>query len=128
MENESIVTRVSRIWLGEDGIIRVIHFPGAKLTLENAKDSMAAYQKLNKGKRRPIFIDIKTLKDFSREARQYFAGEYAAKASLAAAIIVGSPVSRVLGNFYLGISNPILPTRIFSSEDEALEWLKGYIE
>ena len=43
-------------------------------------------------------------------------------------IIVGTPVSRVLGNFYLGLSNPHLPSRLFSSGDEALEWLKGYLE
>jgi hypothetical protein len=125
---EKIVTRVNTVWLGEDGIFRIIHVPGAELTLEDAKESMAAYLKLNKGKRRPLFIDIKNLKSFTLEARKYYAGEEAARAASASALVVGSHVSRVLGNFYLGISKPIFPTRIFSSEDEALEWLKGHIE
>lgn len=128
MENEGIVTRVNKVWVGEDGIARIIHFPGVELTLADAEETMAAYLKLNNGKRLPLFIDTKTMKSMSRESRQYYAGEEAAKVASAAAIIVGTPVSRVLGNFYIGLSNPHLPSRLFSSEDEALEWLKGYIE
>jgi hypothetical protein len=128
MEIEKIVTRVNTVWLGEDGIARVIHVPGADVTLESAHETMAAYLKLNKGKRRPLFVDTKSMKSLEREARKYYAGEEAAKVACAVALIVDTPVSRVLGNFYLGISKPHLPTRLFSLEAEALEWLKGYIE
>jgi hypothetical protein len=127
MEREEIV-RVARLWLGEDGIVRIIHVSGAEVTLEDARETMAAYLKLNQGKRCPLFVDTKTMKSMSRETRKYYAGEEAAKVASAAAIIVGTPVSRVLGNFYLGLSNPHLPSRLFSSEEEALEWLKGYLE
>ena len=127
MENEQ-TSRVAKIWVGEDGIARIIHAPGADVTLADAQETMVAYQKLNKGKRLPLFIDTKTMKSLSREARHFYAGEEAAANASAAAIIVGTPVSKVLGNFYLGLSNPKLPSRLFSSEDEALAWLKGYIE
>jgi hypothetical protein len=128
MENEAITTRVSKVWLGEDGIARVIHVANAEVTLEAAKETMAAYLKIYDGKRRPLFVDTKTMKSLAREARHYYAGEEAAKVASAVAIIVGTPVSRVLGNFYIGLSNPHLPSRLFTSEAEALAWLKGYIE
>jgi len=127
MANEQ-TSRVAKLWLGDDGIVRIIHVPGAQLTLEDAKETMASYLKLYKGKRRPLLVDTKTMKSMTRETRQYYAGAEAAKVASAAAIIVGTPVSRVLGNFYLGLSNPHLPSRLFTSEDEAMEWLKGYIE
>jgi hypothetical protein len=127
MDNEEIV-RVAKLWLGEDGIVRIIHVPGAEVTLEDVKETMAAYLKIYKGKKRPLFVDTKTMKSLAREARKYYAGDEAANVASAAAIIVGTPVSRVLGNFYLGLSNPHLPSRLFSSEDEALKWLKGYLE
>jgi len=127
MTNEQ-TSRVAKVWLGDDGIVRIIHVPGAEVTLEDAKETMAAYLKIYEGKRRPLFIDTKTMKSLAREARHYYAGEEAAKFASAAAIIVGTPVSKVLGNFYLGLSNPHLPSQLFSSEDEALAWLKGYRE
>jgi len=128
MKREEIVTRVSKVWVGEDGIARVIHVPGAELTLEDAKETMAAYLKVSKGKRLPLFVDTVKMKSITRESRLYYASEETAKTGIAVAIIVGTPVSRVLGNFYLGISSPHLPSRLFTSEQEALEWLKGFLK
>ena len=127
MENEQ-TSRLAKIWVGEDGIVRIIWVPGAEVTLEDAREIMDAYHKLRKGRRLPLFIDTRTMKSFARGARHLFAGEEAAGCASAAAIIVDTPVSKVLGNFYLGLSNPHLPSRLFSSEDEALVWLKGYLE
>lgn len=126
MDNEQ-TSRVAKIWVGEDGIARITHLPNAEVTLEDAQATMEAYKKLNNGKRLPLLIDTKTMRILSREARHFYAGEEAAACASAAAIIVETPVSKVLGNFYLGLSNPKLPSRLFSSEEDALVWLKGYL-
>lgn len=116
-----------RLWLGDDGIVRIIWAPGAEVTLADAEESMDAYLRVNEGKSRPMLVDTKSMKSLAREARHYYASEEAARVASAVGIIVGTPVSKVLGNFYLGLSNPHLPTRLFSVEDEALEWLKGFL-
>lgn len=128
MENEKIVTRINAVWLGEDGIARVIHVPGAEVTQEDAEETMAAYLKINQGRKRPLLVDTKSMKSIERGARQYYSGDEAARVASAVAIIVDTPVSRVLGNFYLGVSKPHLPSQLFTSEAEALQWLNGYIE
>jgi hypothetical protein len=120
-------SRVAKISLGEDGIVRVIHVPGAEVTLQDAQETMSAYLKLNSGKRLPLLVDTKTLKSISREARHFYAGEEAAACASAVALVVGTPVSKVLANFYLGLSNPHLPSRLFSDEAEGLAWLKGFL-
>ena len=127
-EEEILGGAKSKLWLGEDGIVRIIWIPDAEVTLADAQETMAAYLRVGKGKRRPLLVDTKTMKSLAREARHYYASEEAARVASAVAVIVGTPVSRVLGNFYLGLSNPRLPSRLFSLEDEALEWLKGYLE
>ena len=35
-------------------------------------------------------------------------------------------VGRMFGNVYLRIAKPGVPTRLFSDETEAAEWLNGY--
>jgi hypothetical protein len=127
MENEQ-TSRIAKIWVGEDSIVRIIYVPGAEPTLEDARKILDAYHKLRKGRRLPLLIDTRTMKSFARGARQLFAGEEAQGCASAAAIIVDTPVTKVLANFYLGLSKPRLPSRLFSSEDEALAWLKGYLE
>lgn len=127
MEREEIVTQVSKVWVGDDGIARVIHFPGVELTLTGAQETMAAYLKVSKGSKLPLLVDTKEMKSMTRESRLYYASEETAKTGRAVAIIVGTPVSKVLGNFYIGLSNPHLPSRLFTSEQDALAWLKGFL-
>jgi hypothetical protein len=119
MENGKIVTRVNTVWLGEDGIVRIIHVSGAEVALDDAEETMAAYLKINEGKRRPLFVDTKSMKSLARgRRRQYYSGEEAGKVASAVAIVVDTPVSK-----------PHLPSQqLFTSEDESLAWLKGYIE
>jgi len=122
------VTRTAKIWLDADGILRVNTFPGLEDTLDDAKQNVAACAKLAAGKRRPILIDMRNLKAQSREVRAYYTGPEGTKLNLAMAILVESPMSRVIGNFFLGFNKMDLPTQLFKSEDEALTWLKGFRE
>jgi hypothetical protein len=59
MERDVIETRVSRIWLGEDGILRVINRPGAEFTLEDAVANHEATLKITGGRRVPILVDMR---------------------------------------------------------------------
>jgi hypothetical protein len=42
---------------------------------------------------------------------------------MAFAILIDSSVSRVVGNFFLGINKPAVPTKLFTNEKEAVKWL-----
>lgn len=114
-------------WLGDDGIVRAIVPRGAEDTLEKAKSSLEEIKKVCKGKRRPILVDIRYLKSATFEARNYWSGEETAKVVTAAALWIESPVSKVVGNFYLGLNKSIAPTKLFTEENAALQWLDKFI-
>jgi hypothetical protein len=46
----------------------------------------------------------------------------------ALAVLVGSPLSRAIVNFSITLTKPRVPTRMFTSEEEAHEWLKGFVQ
>lgn len=57
----------------------------------------------------------------TRSARTVFSGAH----SLTAVAVLGmTPVDRVIANFLLGGAVQPCPTRYFSAEQEALDWLK----
>ena len=128
MGKEEIILRASKVWLGEDGIVQINHFPNSEETLADAKENLASVVKVGKGKRCPLFVDLRNVKSTTREARIFYAGEKSAKAVNAVAGLISSPVSRIIGNFFLGINRPKFPVKLFTSETEAIEWLKGFIE
>ena len=128
MKNEIIRTRMSQIWLDEDGIIRATTIlPHAEQTLADAHEIIVAVAKISQGKKYPLLSDVRNIKSVDRPAREYFAKEFD-KVVSAAAGLVGSPMTMIMANFFLRVNKPSLPTRLFTSEAEAIEWLKGFIE
>jgi hypothetical protein len=128
MKNEVIETTSARVWLGEDGILRIVTLPDVKVTLETITEVNRHMKKLCRGKKVPVFTDIRGVKSITREARLFASGEDSAQVGSAAALLIGSPVSKVIGNFFLGINKPPFPTKLFNSEKKALQWLKGFVE
>lgn len=63
MDNEaqnenSIHTRIQKIWLDKFGIIQVEYSLGSVNTLPDALESVDVSKKLGRGIRRPVLIDI----------------------------------------------------------------------
>ncbi len=127
MASERIRTDTSEFWIDDDGILRAVSLAGVE-TLETAKANVAAASRLAAGRLIPVFIDLRNMKTISREARVHYAGEEAASHSLAQALLIESRISKVIGNFFIGLNKPPFPTRLFTSEAEAIEWLKRFMK
>ncbi len=98
-------------------------------TKELAKENIDAQERvrdiLGKTKTR-VLIDMTAISEISKEARDYFANERTASIQRATALLISSPVSRVIGNFFMGLNKPISPTRLFTDPREAIKWLHTY--
>lgn len=114
------------ISLGDGNILRAWAAPGSEDTVEEAREQLNIMRKPARGRRLPALAEIRKIKSTSREARQFYGCEEYAKIVCAAAIIA-SPVSQVIGNFYLDLNRGVYPLKLFLSEDLALDWLKGFL-
>ena len=110
------------IWL-EDDICHYVFKPKSVETLETAqKNFEVSIPILPKEKVNYLLVDLTPIQSMSKDARDFYAGENTAAYAKAVALIVKSPISRVIGNFFLGINKPSFPTKLFSNEDEAIQW------
>jgi hypothetical protein len=75
----------------------------------------------------PILVDLREILSISREAREYFAMKNRKAGVSAIAMIIKSPVSKTIGNLYLRINTPTVPTKLFTSEEKAIEFLKTFL-
>ncbi len=123
---ERIRTSTQEQWLREDGIVHCVMVEPEE-TIETARENIASIATLNEGLRRPVLVDITNCKRIELAARKYYAGTETARHQRAVALLTGSTVSRVLGNFFLGINKPGFPIQIFDSETKALDWLGHYL-
>ena len=121
----SISTRTCALWV--DRFVRGRFHQGAEVSAEDARENLAVTTKLCGGVRHPVLVDLRGIRSQSAEARAAFAGPEGSAVSLAVALVIGSPVSRVLGNFYLGFNRPEVPTRLFTSVPDAEAWLATFL-
>ncbi len=45
----------------------------------------------------------------------------------AVALIVDTPLSRILGTFFLSVNKPPYPVRMFDDEESAVAWLRAFV-
>ncbi len=126
MKNE-ISTSSHKISLLDDGIVKAICITGDE-TIEKARELIETIKKITENKTSPLLVDMRQQKSISREARQFYSRKETMDTVTALALIVESAISKVLANFFLGLNKPPYPTRLFTVEAEAIEWLKGYLK
>jgi len=120
--------RSQSISLGEDGVVRTKMRPNVfELELADAEEVIRGVATVCEGVRRPVLVDIRELRSMSRECRKYFAGAETAKVESAVALLVVSPLTKAIGNFFMGINKTVVPTRLFTVEADAIVWLRGFL-
>lgn len=110
-------------WMGTDGIARTKVKENAEITLEDAIENSVLINHFFVDEKFPLMIDSRGIKSISREARSFFSTNGRETNTVAFAILIDSAVSKVVGNFFLGINKPAVPTKLFLNEKAALKWL-----
>lgn len=116
-------TRICSFALDSRGFVVARLDRGAELGLEDAREAIDATWRVAGERKRPVLVDMTGLAGETREARLYFVSDEAVARYSAVAILVGSPVSRVIGSFFLRLSEHKVPTRLFSDRGEAESFL-----
>ncbi len=114
-------------WMGQDGICRTKTKPQAEIDIDHAKENSVAVNSFYNSKKYPLMVDSRNVKRISAEARKHFSTNGRDTCINSMAIIVKSPLSRVVGNFFMGLNKPPLPARLFEKEEDAVKWLKQYL-
>ena len=76
-----------------------------------------------------LLIDIRGIRTIDRAARRLFGSDAVSDGYgvQALALVMGSPLSTFIGNFWFAINRPKHPTRLFTSQERAHQWLEDRI-
>jgi hypothetical protein len=108
-----------------DGIVRIVNPPGHRLGVAEINYFIAEQRRLGEGRKVPVLIDGRGVVAMSKEARQIGAGPDYAAITSRMAIVVGGPVSAMIGTFFFRVARPSFPVRLFSDFDAAVTWLRS---
>ncbi len=125
--NDCIDLRCYSTWMGADGIARTKVKPHAEIILEDAKLNSEAVNSFENVESYPLLIDTTEIKSITKEARDYFSMKGRTSKVVAFAIIIKSPLSKIIANFFMGLNKPRVPLKIFNDIDKAEEWCITFI-
>jgi hypothetical protein len=114
-----------RMWLRPGGIVQVVWVPRTTALLEDATATLEAMAQFTNGRRRPLMVDMRDTGPQDRRTR----AEWSSRSDLqsAVALIVGTPLSRMMGNLLLRVNKSPFPIRLYDNEAAAVAWLQKFV-
>ena len=114
-----------RMWWRPDGIVVVTWVPQVTANLEDAIACVEAMARLPGGRRCPLLVNMLDTCPQDRKTRAV----WTRRSDLLSAVglVVGTPLSRMVGNLFLTVSRPPFPIRLFDNEESAVAWLKDFV-
>jgi len=110
-----------------DGTVVLRFQRGVRLNATLAQEVVRAQVAAARGEKRLTLVDLGGLVSSDRASRELGAGPEVTAVVARMAILVGNPVTRTLGNFFLRVTSPSYPVRIFGDEARARAWLKEHL-
>ena len=111
----------------EDGII-VATWKINEADLTTAKKMVATRLVATNGQKYPFLIKMKTFRESTKEAREFYASEDISKTMIACAVQVDSIIESFIANFFIAVNKPKTNFKIFNSETKAKKWLAQYVK
>ena len=98
---------------------------GTEMDVDDARAAVRLTFEIAGEKRLPVLVDLRGIRYQSREARDYLSSSEMKPMFAAVALLIESPVSQVVGNFFMRLRQQPIPTRLFLDEAVAVDWLLG---
>ena len=121
-------SRTAEIAVDDDGsgpIVAIRILPHVMQSLDDARANIEGCIRAAEGRRCRLLIDIRRAESIPAEVRHYYSGEKLTEWFSAMAFLVeASALGQVMGNLYLRIARPGIPTRLFNDEEAAMDWLR----
>jgi len=116
------------IYNPEEGFLRVSSILDYDVELSDAKHDFCEAAKLINYIKMPVLADSRNVTYQTKEVREFYASKEMGKNITAMAVLVDSLASKILGNFFIKANKPHFPTKLFTDEQLAVNWLMDIIK
>lgn len=127
MHNETAGHSLFSVELRNDGIVSVRLTARDEIDLDTAKKIIDLIGEKCGSIKRPVLVVSENFAAPTPEARAYMAKAESNPFSSASAYIAKSLAEKLITNAYIKFNRPARPTKMFTSESKAIEWLKMFL-
>lgn len=125
MNESSQETDFCWMWVS-NGVLFVKYKPSLVMTVEVAKQMYYERLKFSNGISRPLLLDGRNFISMDRATMKFYKTKEVIQYITAGAFLTGNALTSLAGNLFLTLEKPLIPTKLFTEEQKALEWLEKY--
>ena len=111
----------------KDNILIATYKKGNRINLDIAKKIVEDRLKFTGNKSMAVLVYNHGVLSMDKEARDYLSSAAGSQGLKAGAIILDSAFTSMLGNFFLSVSKPVIPAKLFTNVSQAIKWLQKFI-
>lgn len=123
---EVMKVRVAELRRCSDGVIEIHMDQGSRVSVDEMEEILEAQWSITPAMA-GVLVDARGTLATSREALERVANNPVNDRTAATALLVDSPVSTLLVNFFIRFGRPPYPARAFRDPDEARRWLLEHL-
>ena len=123
----TVINDKVRVIEGDDMIYRYIALNKCTLDLDTLEKMTVVGDTWCQDRLCANLMDIRDMMFIDSKTRAYAAAQYRPHVA-GLAILIDSKISSYFANIFLKFSQPKVPTRLFTNEDDALKWLIEQIQ
>lgn len=121
---KEILFHHSRVQLYNPPLVRVEILPDAVMTKKETKEVNDAIGILSEGKEILVLGIADESSQIDKTAREFSASKEGLGFTKAEAFVVKNLAQKLTVNFYLTINKPLKPCKAFTTEEDAIKWLR----
>lgn len=125
MKDRIIKITNAQITYRNDGIIHLHYFENL-ISIKESKEIFSVIREYSPWDVSPLYISGDTFSSMDKESKDFFASEGVLKHCSSVAVLAKNIGQKLLVNFYFKLIKSKTPTRLFTSESEAINWSLKY--
>ena len=110
----------------QDDLLICTYKKGSRLNLDKAKEIVKTRLEFVDYKPTVLLVYNQGVVSMDKKAREYLSTGDGVKGVVAAAIVVASPFTSFMANFFVSVNKPKMPVRVFSNANDSLKWLQKF--
>jgi len=111
----------------QDDILEVTYKKGLIITQEVAQQIIHQRLSYCEGIAYPCLILDEGILEIQKAARDLLSSEEGTQQLKASALVLNTAYGRIVGNFFVKLTKPAIPVKVFNNKQHALEWLHQFL-
>ncbi|MCC7303206.1 MAG: hypothetical protein IT233_11250 [Bacteroidia bacterium] len=124
--SNSVLLAHTKLTLRADGVVEIVCGDEVHYKRTHVEELNSGLEQLLGNSKACLLVLVGKHTSISKDGREYSATPEATRFSIAEAYVLQNMAQRIVGNFYIRMDKPPVPTRMFSHTNEAEKWFKKF--